>query len=233
MRDDQIEAIRHEFQELAKIKYQTLEGIAFEDLDFNPFILKLMNLQTAGEIAEFVISQRVERSLVTTYGHRIQKICKLISGTPKEAGSSQVIKEIDGHKHYIHMKAGPNTVNKGISDDVNLFMNKVRAEDPEAKVYLGMSYGKRDRINSITQRYSHVNWLMGREFWTFISDDPDAAQVIFRIACEVADNYRPPGVKLSYRQLKLPKVQEIAESICAHYGSEEAQMWHNLFEDNV
>lgn len=233
MTEDDLEFVRKEFEELAKIKYQTLEEIKFEDLDFNPFILKLMNLQTADEIAEFMISQRVERSLFTTYGHRIQKIAKRISKTPKQAASSEVVKEKGGRPSYIHLKAGPNTVNKGISEEVNEFLAKTRARDPEASIYLGMTYGKRSRVSSIIQRYAHVNWLMGREFWEFISDDPECAWEIFQIACEVAENYRPTGVALSYRQLKLPKMKEIAEAIQARYGRDEGDMWKNLFEDNV
>jgi len=231
--DEEIELVRKEFEELAKIKYQTLEEIAFEDLDFNPFILKLMNLQTADEIAEFMISQRVERSVFTTYGHRIQKIAKVISRTPKGAGSSEVIKEKEGRKNYIHMKAGPNTVNKGISVEVNQLLDKTRAQDPDARIFLGMTYGRRGRVNTIIQRYSHVSWLMGREFWEFISDDPDCARRVFEIACEVTENFKPTGVSLSYRQLKLPKMKEIAEAIKNHYGQDEATMWKNLFEDNV
>ncbi len=233
MTDEQIELVRKQFEEIAKIKYQIIEEIKFEDLDFNPFILKLMNLQTADEIAEFMISQRVERSLFTTYGHRIQKIAKDISQTPKGAGSSEVIKEKNGRTNHIHMKAGPNTVNKGISEEVNEALEKTKARDPNAQSYLGMTYGRRGRVNSIIQRYSHVSWLMGREFWEFISDDPDCAKKIFEIACEVAENFKPSGVALSYRQLKLPKMKELAEAIQKKYGRDEAEMWKNLFEDNV
>lgn len=233
MNDEQIELVRQHFEALAKIKYEALEEMRFEDLDFNPFLLKLMNLQTADEIAEFMISQRVERSLFTTYGHRIQKIAKVISNTPKGAGSSEIVKEKDGKKSHIHLKAGPNTVNKGISDEVNEFLTRSRASDPEAKIFLGMTYGKRGRVNSIIQRYSHVSWLMGREFWEYISDDPDCARRVFEIACEVAENFRPTGVTLSYRQLKLPKMKEIADAIRARYGADEETMWKNLFEDNV
>jgi len=233
MTDEQLELVRKHFEELAKIKYQTIEEIKFEDLDFNPYILKLMNLQTADEIAEFMISQRVERSLFTTYGHRIQKIAKDISQTPKGAASSEVIKEKNGRKNHIYMKAGPNTVNKGISEEVNAAFDKTRASDAAAQIFLGMTYGRRGRVNSIIQRYSHVSWLMGREFWEFISDDPDCAKKIFEIACEVAENFRPAGVALSYRQLKLPKMKEISEAIQKHYGRDEKEMWKNLFEDNV
>jgi hypothetical protein len=233
LNQEQMDFIRKEFEELAKIKYQTLADIAFEDLDFNPFILMLMHLTSADEIAEFMISQRVERSLFTTYGHRIQKIAKVLSQTPKDAGSSEVVMEKDGIVHHIHMKAGPNTVNKGISTDVNLFLEKTRASDPTARIYLGMTYGKRSRVSGIIQRYSQVNWLMGREFWEFITGDPDCARKIFDVACEVAETYRPPGASLTYRQLKLPKMKEIAQEIRRRYGSEESEMWRNLLEDNV
>ena len=233
MTSDEIEFVRKEFEGLAEIKFRALEDITFEDLDFNPFILKLMNLKSADEIAEFMISQRVERSLFTTYGHRIQKIAKMLSQTPKDAGSSEIVKEKEGRKNYIQLKAGPNTVNKGISIEVNQFLEKTKATDPDAGLFLGMTYGKRGRVSSIIHRYSHVSWLMGREFWEFISDDPNCARRIFEIACEVAENFKPTGVALSYRQMKLPKMKEIAEEIKHRYGEDEDTMWRNLFEDNV
>src|SRR3989338_8062388 len=155
MTDEQIELVRKQFEEIAKIKYQIIEEIKFEDLDFNPFILKLMNLKTADEIAEFMISQRVERSLFTTYGHRIQKIAKDISQTPKGTASSEVIKEKNGRKNHIYMKAGPNTVNKGISEEVNAAGEKTKAHDPDAQIFLGMTYGRRGRVNTIIHRYAH------------------------------------------------------------------------------
>lgn len=49
-----------------------------------------------------------------------------------------------------------------------------------------MCYGNREQVSSIVRRYVQeeggVNWISGREFWEFISDDPQCLEQIYDIA---------------------------------------------------
>jgi hypothetical protein len=52
-----------------------------------------------------------------------------------------------------------------------------------------MCYGSRDQVSSIVLKYvaeeGGVEWLAGREFWEFISGDPNCVDEIYAIAAEV------------------------------------------------
>lgn len=45
-----------------------------------------------------------------------------------------------------------------------------------------------DRVSSIVRKYVEVEWIIGREFWEFVSDDPNCLDEIYAIATEVARN---------------------------------------------
>jgi hypothetical protein len=229
--DEKIERIiRQEFTALAKKKYEAVDAIDVEEIDFNPFLLRVLGFETAEEIAEFIVAERLERSLVTSYGTRIQKIAKEISGRGTGVEGADICKELEGRRHYIQLKAGPNTVNKDISSEINKLLSGALRRNHGSVALLGMTYGKRRRVSSIIQRYSNVNWLIGREFWGFISEDKDCAQKIFDIAGEL--NAVVPDGGLPFRERYENKIDALAEQIRNKYGEGHA-MWQKLFDDNM
>lgn len=233
MTEEQLAFIREQFEALAEIKYQTLAQITFEDIDFNPILLRLLDLKTAEEIAEFVVSQRLERSMFTTFGHRIQKIAANFATRLSSRNYTEVIKEKNGVQHYIQIRSGPE-INKGGAKALNAHVDSGANAAGAPTAHLGLIHGKKVRLKgSVLDRYSNVDWLVGREFWQFIADDPDCARKIFEIACDVTENYAPQGNPLSYRQLKYPKVKEISDAIKKCYGEDPDEMWRNLFLDNI
>ena len=78
---------------------------------------------------------------------------------------------------WIEVKSGPNDIDKA-----QILHYKEKIEDIEGKgekAYIGETYGKRS-MNTITHNHyktSLPDWekrtLIGREFWDFVSDDPD------------------------------------------------------------
>lgn len=231
MLDERIKKIiKTELQELASKRFQIVDEIRVEDLDFNPYLLCILGFETPEEIAEFMVAQRVERSIVTSYGQRIQKIAKEIAGRGTGVEGADICKEVRGRRYYIQVKAGPNTINKDISSEINRLLSSAIRRNHGSVALLGMTYGKRDRVSSIIQRYSQIDWLIGREFWAFISDDPDCAKKIYEIAREVVQSI-PDGGR-PYRDRYKAKVQEIANEIRRRYGDGPG-MWDRLFEDNM
>ena len=65
---------------IAKARHNALKKLTIESLNFNPFLLIILDLNSPDKIAEFMINERLERSVVTSFGTRIQKIAKLIGG---------------------------------------------------------------------------------------------------------------------------------------------------------
>lgn len=77
-----------------------------------------------------------------------------------------------------------------------------------------------------------MDWVIGRDFWGFISDDPECAKLIFRIVQDVATHFVPDkGEPFPIRYQK--KVEELAEAITKKYGKGGNEMWQKLFEDNM
>lgn len=224
------EIVRRELSAIAKKKFEIIDSINIEEIDFNPFLLRVLGFETPEEIAEFMVSQRVERSLVTSYGIRIQTIATAIAGRGTGVEGADICKEHEGRRYYIQMKAGPKTPNKDITSMINRLLRGATRRNRGAVALLGMTYGKRERVSSIIQRYSQVDWLIGQEFWAFISEDPNCAQEIFSIATELTEAVSGDG--LPYRERYRAKVTNLASQIRQRYG-EGSEMWEGLFEDNM
>lgn len=99
-----------------------------------------------------------------------------------------------------------------------------------------MCYGSRDQVSSIVRKYvaeeGGVDWLAGREFWEFISDDPDCVNEIYAIAAEVGENFRDPqGQTLA--EILEAKLDQLEREFQALYGSSGEPMWRALLERNT
>lgn len=87
-------------------------------------------------------------------------------------------------------------------------------------------------MSSVTQNYSEVDWLIGREFWAFISGEPDFSRQLFDLIAEIVNTYSPDGGTpwaVRYEH----KIQVLTEQIREKYGAGGEDMWERLFEDNM
>lgn len=110
----------------------------------------------------FSASQRYEYLRFSRIiGSRIQKITKSLSERWTSVEGADICKELGGLRHYIQIKAGPNTVNKDISSEINRLLRSAIRSNHGSVALLGMTYGERGRVSSIIRRYSDVDWLIG------------------------------------------------------------------------
>jgi len=232
MEESVLKEIGKQLAEVVKKRDTTLNETSLANLDLNPFLLRALGLETPEEIADFVLTQRVERSIVTSFGQRIQKIAKMLAERGTGVEGADICKEKDGRRYYIQIKAGPQTVNKDITNEINRLLGSATRRNQGSIALIGMTYGTRNRVSDILQKYSQVDWLIGREFWEFISDDEECAKKIFDAAAEVA---RQPGGGVSYRKHFEEKVRELASQIRERYGTDESGRvrWDRLFDDNM
>lgn len=230
--DTDLTAIKKQLQGIAKARFAALDKISIGTLDFNPFLLRLLGFETPREIAEFMVTQRTERGAVTSYGTRIQAIAKLITTRGTGVEGADICKEKNGCRYYIQVKAGPNTPDKDIVQQINTLLSGATRRNHGSVALLGMTYGKRDRVSSIIRRYSQIDWLIGKEFWEFISDDPMFVQTLFGIVQDVADNYIPDG-GLPFRARYTQTVEELAKQIQQKYGDGGPEMWDRIFQENI
>ena len=227
--EEQRNTIKKQFDALAKKKFDVLDKLKLDQIDLNPYLLRVLGFETPEEIAEFIVSQRLERSLVTSFGTRIQNIAKALSERGTGVEGADICKERDGIRHYIQIKSGSKTANKDISSEISRLLTSATRRNSGSIALLGMTYGKRERVSNIIQQYSQVNWKIGREFWSFIAEDDNCAQELFEMAGET--NYSPDD-GISFKDKYREKVQELATQIREKYGDGE-DMWERIFEDNM
>lgn len=216
-------------------RYRAIKGISLENLDLNPFLLRLMakpsGLEDAESIVGWALQQRVERGTVTSFGMLIQNIAKLFSsGTGVEG--ADISKRDGGKMHYIQVKSGPNTVNKDIASEITKLLRSANRRDPGSVSLLGMCYGKKRRVSSIIRNYVEVDTLIGKDFWRFISGDPTTYRRVFELMDEVARNHRVEGGK-TYGQLYEGKVKSLTKEFKKEYGESGGKMWHKVLERNM
>ncbi len=176
-----------------------------------------------------MINERLERSVVTSFGARIQKIAKMIGGKGTGVEGGDIFIEKKGKRYYIQMKAGPNTPNKDLVNMINQLLRSATRRNAGSIALLGMTYGKREKVSNIIKKYSHVDWKIGREFWDFIGGK-GIANEIYRIIDEVNKEYSEQG--LTFKELYERKLQSLENAIRDIYGEDE-NMWQRLFDDNM
>jgi hypothetical protein len=98
-----------------------------------------------------------------------------------------------------------------------------------------MCYGSKARVSSIVRKYVQeeggVDWISGKEFWEFISDDSQCLEEIYEIAAKIGRTFKDPkGQSLS--EVIEAKIQELRKEFEKIYGRSGSRMWKKLLEDN-
>ena len=93
--------VKKQLQGIAQARFNALDKLSIETLDFNPFLLRLLGFETPREIAEFMVTQRTERGAVTSYGQRIQTIAKLITTRGTGVEGADICKEKNGRRYCL------------------------------------------------------------------------------------------------------------------------------------
>jgi hypothetical protein len=109
-----IEAV---FRKFLRNRANTIRGLKIEDLNINPFLIRLlakeMGLNDAESIVRWLVSQRIERGTVTSFGLALQEAAKVFSeGTGVEG--ADIMKTKHGCRYHIQVKSGPNTIPKDL-----------------------------------------------------------------------------------------------------------------------
>jgi hypothetical protein len=236
--EQQIENI---FREFVKGRYDKVRKLSLDGLQINPFFLRQLaeHLQwtSVREIVRFLVDETFQRGIVTSAGFKAEAIAKVF-------GEPTAVPGIDIEKrkprpgggvdvYYIQVKAGPNTIHQDTQQQIERKFDYALRRNPRAIPLLGIAYGDAGRANSFTRRLmDRFQVLFGRDFWAFISDDPNCMDKIYRISIRVATTYRPTfrgrPVGKTLQELLDCKIDEITSQWESIYGSFGPQMWKNL-----
>jgi hypothetical protein len=94
-----------------------------------------------------------------------------------------------------------------------------------------MCYGNEEQVSSIVQRYVQVDYLIGREFWEFISGEPDCIEQIYDIAAEVSRTFVDERGRTLTQALE-EKADELAGEFERLYPASGPEMWQALLDRN-
>ena len=107
--------IRHIFEKFLHNRMQTISRLQVNDLNINPFLLRVlsrtMGYEDSEEIIRWLVMQRSMTGVNTSFGFCLQEIAKLFSeGTGVEGADIQKNKQ--GIHYHIQVKSGPSTMDK-------------------------------------------------------------------------------------------------------------------------
>jgi hypothetical protein len=198
----QIEEI---FEKFLLSRVETVRRLRVEDLDINPFLIRILSYQlglnSPEAIVRWLVGQRLERGTVTSFGIALQDAAKVFSeGTGVEG--ADILKTKEGKHYHIQVKSGPNTIPKDLGERIAELLRSAQRRNRGSVALYGMCYGNKAQVSGIVKKYVQqkggVDWISGREFWGFIADDLQCFQQIFEIANEVGRTFKDPhGQSLS------------------------------------
>lgn len=228
-------AVREIFKQFLKDRADTISRLKIADLNINPFLIRIlseqMGLKDARSIVRWLINQRIERGTVTSFGIALQNVAKVFSeGTGVEG--ADILKTKEGRHYHIQVKSGPNTVPKDLAVRITQLLQSAQRRNRGSVAIFGMCYGSPEQVSGIVQQYVGVDWISGREFWKFISDDQNCVDYIYTIAEEVGRSFQDESGK-SLKEILESKTRELQEGFERLYGRSCSRMWQNLLGCNT
>lgn len=113
-----------------------------EESAINPILAKALGFEDFESLSRFYVYQRVGRSLVTSFGMKMENLVKLVVDGEKGEWWD-VIKKSPKVNYYVSVKSGPRDMNKDQTVEFSRRAKKVMAEDKNAHPLIGMGYGKK------------------------------------------------------------------------------------------
>ncbi len=215
-----------------------LERLTLADLTFNVVLLRanatMLELRDPGTLLRYRLAQRVERGSVTAFGTTLQAISKDIAGHATGVAGADIMLVRDNRRYYIQVKSGPDTANRDIAQNIGSLLNAARARDPEAVCMFGVCYARPEQISGIVKgqlQRAGVGLKIGREFWEFISGDPQCLNELLTLAGEAAGE-APPG-EASFAERVESKLESLTSEFAARYGRAlDDRAWELFLADN-
>lgn len=235
------------FTRMASNTFERIRGVSLADHAINPFVAVLV-ARTPADLAEFIVNQRAERGLVTSFGMQLQNIARLVGRVMHSSGVAgadlEGMHEVLRRHLLMQVKSGPDTVNLDIASQIKTKLNqaerRIRAgglpNGWSVVKMLGMCYGQPGNRNGFVLGLGDEGIdvdKIGREFWGFIADDPNLHEELFDLALNVASNYtNSSGMTLAeaISRAKASLEREITE----RYGDNAGGIdWNRLLDANM
>lgn len=188
--------IRMHFEEFLSKKIQSVVDLSLSDMSINPFLMAVMGrpigISSYRELARWMVLQRLERGASTGFGTTLKHVAKeFCNEVPLPYMDARLTK--DNTVYNIIITSGPKHNTKDASRIQKRLLSTMKAE-PGSVPVLGMCYGTDDSVGHITKKHvDGVKQIAGRDFWTFVSNDPHCYQDILKIGVTVYNRVQSAG----------------------------------------
>jgi len=167
-------------RDFVKNSIQEIRETDLNTLLINPFLIKAFGFDDHREVVTFYFYQKVTRSVVTSWGFTVEGLL-LCSGAEKSGIEGFDVKvDREGKEYHFQVKSSPNTMSIEQVRQLNTHIQKIKDITKQLPM-LGMTYGRREQINSQIQSTLigyPKSTLIGREFWDFIAEEAGYCQKI-------------------------------------------------------
>ena len=186
----------------------------------NPILAKALGLRDFDSLAKFYVYQRVGRSLVTSFGMRMEDLVKLVVDGEKGEWWD-VVKDTGGANYYMSVKSGPRDMNKDQTVEFSRRARRVMEEDPKAHPFIAMGYGKKawpvitDTLGKEgldPKRHAYV----GKDLYAILSGDKEYYLKLLDLAMSAKSEASQGKTVL---QMIDEKAEEIGADFARRYGS--------------
>lgn len=244
--------IENLFLNFLKDKRDKISSISLDDLMPNPYMMFLLKnsngLDNVNDLVDFLLSQYIERSMVTSFGSLIEAIAGVFCDMDFKKGRRgnkhlDKVKTSGNTIYGISIKSGPNTINdpdvSDISDALNDWKAKKMAGLPpgisSVETVLGLTYGNNPSLQSFKVGSLGHTLVYGRKFWEFVSEGlvehPENTYIMIKEAAESAvTEFGFNAIRDAIGLASIRVKSEFVGKYCNEYG--EIQ-WDQLLEDNM
>lgn len=207
--------IRLHFERFLSTKIQSLEELSLSEMSINPFLIAVVGDQigvgNSGDLARWMVLQRIERGTSTAFGATLKHVAREFCNADPLPGMDGRI-ERGGSVYNLLITSGPKH-NYAAVHRMRDRLQSTKSDEPDSVPVLGMCYGNASSVGHMTKKYvGGIRQIAGREFWTFVSDDPDCYQNIIEIAV-TAHNYVRSDTQVTLEELIRRKIAYVADEL--------------------
>jgi len=221
------------------------------DTNFNPFLLLITapvyNIYSPLEVAERLQLAKAFHGDDTAFGRfGEEKLLPLFGAKePAEKGEKKAAWEpidkeltVEGSRYLISVKSGPWTMNQS---HANAMIDKFQAihDETNCRIMIGIMYGRYQNLNNkpalVAQGLGSPPWfdyLMGRDFWEFVSGVKDVHKHIFKAIRQAQREFAEAHKDETFHEKLVGNRLKIAASLRKAFNVvEEKDFWETLFNN--
>lgn len=136
----------------------------------NPFLLRVLGIkENTVEAYEFRIRQRLERTLVTSFGSIFQEVLKTLDREARVEDIDLVFKK-NGRTHYVQLKSGPEGFTRPTLRKTKQTFEELKMQDPSCVTVIGFAYGSTRDLSPVwgqEAKESADMLLAGKDLWDY------------------------------------------------------------------